>query len=454
MREVRNRVVFRNRIAFHNRIALRCLWTIVLAAAWAQAQSPAMAPQGQGPSNDWSNVKPGDRHHVRAADLPSPSPQNIHRYKVVPRPQDAWPMAPAGFKVEQVATGLENPRRIACAPNGDLFIAESEAGKILVLRMGPDGKESGREVFADGLRLPYGIAFYPPGANPRYLYVANTDSVVRFPYARGGLKAGGKPEIIVPELPAGKNMRSFHWTRDLAFSRDGKKLYVSIGSRDDFEDSPEEAERARIVEFHPDGSGRRVYATGIRNATGIATHPQTGELWASVNERNRLGDDLVPDYTTHVTDGGFYGWPWYYIGPHADTRIPERPELKDKVLTPDVLYQSHSAPLSFTFYTGRSFPKPYREGAFVALHGSSQRSQLSGYKIVFLPAPGGRATGEYVDFVTGMVMDDTQVWGRPVGVAVARDGSLLFSDDASNSLWRVRYVGGGKSSAKGGSGQE
>jgi glucose/arabinose dehydrogenase len=297
------------------------------------------------------------------------------------------------------------------------------------------------------LKQPFGIAFYPPGPNPQYVYVANTDSVVRFPYKNGDLKATGPSEVIVDDISGGGRLRGGgHWTRDIAFSRDGKKMWVSVGSRSNDDEDPAghevEEHRARIFEFNPDGSGERVYASGIRNPVGLAVNPRTGELWTSVNERDALGDHLVPDYITRVKDGGFYGWPWYYIGDHQDPRHPnEHPELAGHIAVPDVLLQSHSASLDLSFYTGKQFPKEYRGDAFASEHGSWNRANRTGYKVIRVPQKNGVPTGEYEDFLTGFVTPDGDVWGRPVGNTVAKDGSLLVSDDASGTIWRVAYTG-------------
>jgi len=302
------------------------------------------------------------------------------------------------------------------------------------------------EFYATGLTQPFGVAFYPLGTNPAYLYVANTNSVVRFPYHNGDMKAGGKPETVVAKIPGGGRLRGGgHWTRDLAFSNDGAKLYISVGSHsnvDDSDNNPDEYHRADILVAKPDGSGLGVYAWGIRNAVGIAVHPQTGELWASVNERDNLGDNLVPDYITHVEPGGFYGWPWFYMGGNWDPRHQgKHAELKSKVLTPDVLLQPHNASLEMTFYEGTQFPSEYRGDIFAAEHGSWNKAMRTGYEVIRVPLEKGHATGEYEDFLTGFVTPSGDVWGRPVGVAVAQDGSLIVTDDGSNTVWRVAYVG-------------
>jgi glucose/arabinose dehydrogenase len=398
-------------------------------------------------SGDYRNERPGVWHKITIADLPKPfatkSVDNGPR--PVARPKDAWPQVKPGFKVTSYATGLDEPRLVRCAPNGDLFVVESEAGRIKVMRgVTPEGRAGQVELFASGLKQPFGVAFYPLGPSPQYIYVANTDSVVRFPYQSGDLKARGNPEVIVPDIPSGGRLRGGgHWTRDIAFSLDGKRMFVSVGSlsnADDTDNNPGEKDRADILVFDPAGKGRRVFAWGIRNPVGIAIEPGTGALWTSVNERDELGDDLVPDYVTHVQEGGFYGWPWFYMGGNQDPRLAgKHPELKSKVITPDVLFQSHHASLQMVFYDGKQFPAEYSGHIFAAHHGSWNRSNRTGYEVVRVPIKNGQATGEYEDFMTGFVLPDSNVWGRPVGVAVAQDGALIVTDDASNIVWRVSY---------------
>jgi glucose/arabinose dehydrogenase len=400
---------------------------------------------GQAALGDWTTDAPGVRRKITPADLPAPydTPSVDNGPQMVSRPNGAWPQVPSGFKVEEFATGLDNPRKIVTAPNGDIFIAESRPNRLRILRDADNnGKPEVNQVFVEGLRQPFGIAFYPPGSNPQYIYVANTNSVVRFPYRNGDVTARGEQEMIYNISGGGRLRGGGHWTRDIAFSRNGQKMYVSVGSRSNVSDDEVEERRARIFEANPDGSGERVYAWGIRNPVGIAVHPTTGDLWTSVNERDGLGDHLVPDYVTRVRDGGFYGWPWFYIGNHQDPRHQDkRPELRDRVIVPDVLLQSHSASLAMTFYTGSQFPAEYHFDAFAAQHGSWNRSRRTGYKVVRIPVAKGRATGEYEDFLTGFVTPDGNVWGRPVGVAMARDGSLLVSDDGSGTIWRIVYTG-------------
>lgn len=410
------------------------------AAPSGSADMPAPRP----PFIDYRFEKPGEVHKITVQDLPEPfatqSAGNAPR--IVPRPANAWPQAPAGFRVGLYAGGLDNPRLIRTAPNGDFFVAESEPGDIRVFRgITRDGKPERTEVFASGLKLPFGIAFYPPGPNPEWVYVGNTNSVVRFPYVNGDLKARGAPQHLA-DLPSGRG----HWTRDVQFSRDGKRMYVSVGSAsnvDDPDTTPAEENRARILVFNPDGSGMRMFAYGIRNAVGLAVDPASGELWCSVNERDALGDNLVPDYITHVQEGGFYGWPWWYMGGRQDPRHEgTHPELKAKVITPDVLLQPHFASLEMTFYGGAQFPAEYRGDILAAEHGSWNKAVRAGYEVIRVPRHGTeRASGEFQDFLTGFVVDNEHVWGRPVGVTVAPDGSLLVTDDGSGSIWHVSYRG-------------
>lgn len=399
--------------------------------------------------SDFRSQSPGTVHHITLKDLPNPyaTPSADTPSEVVARPANAWPIAPPGFTVQLYASGLHNPRLLRDAPNGDVFLAESRAGNVKVLRgVNPKGAVQQVEIFASGLDLPFGIAFYPPGPDPQWIYVANTGSVVRFPYHNGDLKARGPAEKIC-DLPGGGLLRGGgHWTRDIAFSRDGKTMYVSVGSHSNDDDSdthPAEKDRADILQFNPDGSGQKIFASGIRNAVSIAIHPVSGELWGSVNERDELGDNLVPDYITHFQDGGFYGWPWWYMGGVQDPRHQgKHPELKDKVITPDVLIQPHNASLEMLFYEGQQFPKEFRGDIFAAEHGSWNRNPRTGYEVIRVPMHSKtRAEGSYEDFLTGFVTHDGRVWGRPVGVAVAADGSLLVSDDGGEVIWRVSSSG-------------
>jgi glucose/arabinose dehydrogenase len=415
---------------------------------------------------DWQNDAPGAVHHYRVEDLPQPyatrsagnSPQTVDR------PANAKLSVPAGFQVKLYASDLSGPRLMRTAPNGDIFIAETRAGRIRVLRA-PDGAETPTEntVFADGLRGPFGIAFYP-AESPQWIYIGIRNSVVRFPYRTGDLRARARAETVIAEL---SETTGGHTTRDVAFSLDGKRMFVSVGSGSNVAEgvgrkSPQEirawestrivgaawddeANRADVLVADPEGHGLRIFATGIRNAAGLAVQPTTGKLWVAVNERDNLGDDLVPDYISHIEEGGYYGWPWYYLGNHEDPRWRgARPDLAGKAIVPDVLIQAHSAALQLTFYppdiSGPSaFPAEYRGQIFAALHGSWNRTGRTGSKIIHVRLNDGVATGDYEDLITGFVLNDREVWGRPVGVTIAHDGALLFSDDANGTVWRVSY---------------
>ena len=418
----------------------------------ASAQLQQSVLTGQSAFTDADHQSPGIRRHLTVADLPAPAPQESvdNGPTIVPRPANILPIAPKGFKVELYATGLDNPRLIRTAPNGDLFLAESATGKIKVFRgVSPDGKATQISDFAVGLHQPFGIAFYPAGPNPAWVYIGNTDGIVRFPYKIGDLTATG-PAQHLANLPGGGRLRGGgHWTRDLVFSNDGTKLFASVGSHSNVDDSdthPEEFHRADVLEFTPEGKFIKVYASGLRNCVGEAINPITGELWCSTNERDGLGNNLVPDYITHVQEDGFYGWPWFYFnGPSGGIQDPRQigkhPELQSKVITPDILVNPHFASLEMLFYEGRQFPAEFKGDGFAAEHGSWNRAQRAGYEVIRLPMKNGHATGEYEDFLTGFVLPDGTVWGRPVGVAEANDGSLFVSDDGSKSIWHVIYVG-------------
>ncbi len=436
----------------------------VLSTGCAPAQTPTTLPPaaqtvpvstkstdstirtGQSAFGGYTSDAPGVRRHLTVADLPAPyaTPSVDGGSDTVPRPDGAMPKAPAGFTVQLFASDLHNPRKIITAPNGDLFIAESGANDVRVIRPGEHGgAPTENDVFVDGLSQPFGLAFYPNGANPKYLYVGNTDTVVRFAYHNGDLKATGSAEMIVPDIPGGGRLRGGgHWTRDVVFTKDNKTMLVSVGSHSNVSDDADEYHRADILAYTPEGKDFSVYASGIRNPVGLAIDPKTGILWTSVNERDGLGDNLVPDYITHVTQGGFYGWPWYYMGSHQDPRHQgKHPELSGHVLVPDVLIQPHSASLAMTFYEASQFPKSYQGGAFASEHGSWNRSLRTGYKVIFVPIKNGKSSGEYDDLLTGFLTPDGQIWGRPVGVTVGNDGSLYVTDDGSNSIWRVTYTG-------------
>jgi glucose/arabinose dehydrogenase len=437
------------------------------------AQSPAAAPAiltGTAAYGDWRSDAPGLRRRLSPAELPAPYTNRSagNPPGVVEPPRGAMLKVPPGFIVKRIASGLETPRVVRVAPNGDIFIAESGAGQIRVMRTVDGAATPERsEVFAGNLEGPFGIAFYPPGGDPQFVYVANTASVVRFPYRNGDLKARGRPETIVARLPDGG-----HWTRDIAFTADGGRMFVSVGSASDIAQGlprlgadairswesvhglgaawGREENRADVLALDPDGRNLRTFATGLRNCVGLAIQPQTSDLWCSTNERDGLGDDLPPDFVTRVREGGFYGWPWFYIGDHEDPRhTGERPDLTGKVIIPDVLVQPHSAPLAMTFYdppatAASPFPATYRGDAFVALHGSWNRSKRTGYKVIRIPLDHGVPSAVYEDFLTGFVVDDSNVWGRPVGVAVARDGALLVTEDGNGTLWRVAHGGAPK----------
>jgi glucose/arabinose dehydrogenase/cytochrome c2 len=412
------------------------------AAAAPASTAKLTAPPPQAPFTDFRYEAPGTVRKITVADLPPPfqTPSAGNGPKRVDRPADAWPKAPPGFKVDRFVDEIPAPRLLRTAPNGDVFVALTAAGKVALLRgLGANGKPEENATFATGLNRPFGLAFYPPGADPQWLYVGNTDGVVRFAYRNGDEQARGAPEHLA-DLPTGG-----HSTRDIQFSPDGKTMYVSVGSKsnvDDPDTTPDEKHRADILAFAPDGSGLRVFASGIRNAVGLAIQPGTSTLWCSVNERDGLGDNLVPDYITHVQDGGFYGWPWWYIGAHQDPRHDgKHRDMMDKIIVPDVLLQPHNASLQLAFYEGNQFPAEYRGDIFAGEHGSWNRSVRTGYEVIRVPLhQSGKASGEYEDFLTGFVLDSGEVWGRPVGVTVASDGSLLVSDDMSNAIWRVSYT--------------
>ncbi len=423
--------------------------------------APGKVLAGKAAFGDWRSDAPGLRRLITAADLPPPyASRSASNFSTeVEKPSHAQPKVPPGFTIRLFASGLTKPRIIRTAPNGDIFIAETGAGRIRALRPADSGESATRtEVFASGLPGPFGIAFYPNGPEPEWVYVANNDSIVRFAYRSGDIKARGAPETVVRDIPGGGG----HSTRDLAFSLDGARMFVSVGSSSNAAEGTRplegaalgrfeaehgvgasagvETDRADVLVFDPRGGNRRVLATGIRNCVGLAVQPGTGDLWCSTNERDSLGDDVPPDYITRVRDGGFYGWPWYYIGDHEDPRhVSERPDLKGKVIVPDVLLQAHSASLGLTFYQGQQFPSDHVGSAFAAEHGSWNRSKRTGYKVIRVIVKDGVPTGAYEDFVTGFVAGDTSVWGRPVGVTVARDGSLLISEDANGTIWRVSY---------------
>lgn len=434
----------------------RLLVTVALALVFLSIASlyadQSVVLTGKAALGGWATDAPGVRRRITVADLPPPfaTASATNFAHLVPPPDGVMPKVPAGFTVERMVADLDNPRLVRVAPNGDIFIAESYANRIRVLRV-PDGasKPERNEIFVNGLDKPFGIAFWPPGPDPKFVYIGNTGSVVRFAYQVGDLHARGSSELIVAKIPSGGRLTGGgHWTRDVVFSRDGSKMFVSVGSHSNVAERlatmiASEERRADVLEFNPDGSAGRIFAGGIRNCVGEAINSTTGDLWCSTNERDGLGDNLPPDYITHVQDGGFYGWPWYYLGNHQDPRhAGEHPELADKVIVPDVLVEAHSASLEMTFYDGKQFPEEYRGDAFAAEHGSWNREHRTGYKIIRVFMRDGKATGEYEDFMTGFITPDGKVWGRPVGVAVAHDGSLIVTEDGNGTVWRVSYTGG------------
>ena len=472
---------------------------VALLSLGSIAQTPPTT--GQAAFADYSQQLPGAHRKITVSDLPAPRPEEsvANQPHLVPRPADAWPIAPPGFKVTLYAGGdapplqredktehmaaaggtFREPRLIRTAPNGDLFLADSGAGSLFVLSgVRADGKAAHIDQFATGLDHPFGIAFYP-AANPRFLYVGNATTIQRFAYKSGDRHATGPAETVIPDIPGYAQLAGGgHWTRDVVFSQDGQHLLVSVGSGsnvDDPDTHPKEFHRADILEYTPEGKFVKVYASGIRNCVGEAINPTTGQLWCSTNERDALGNNLVPDYITSIKEDGFYGWPWYYMGGHQDPRLPQpcsngtgpnpnqfqqplsadqaanctRVDLSARVITPDVLVQPHMASLELTFYPTlpcagicpSHFPQAFDGDGFAAEHGSWNRARRGGYEVIRVPMHNGHADGSYEDFLTGFVTKDGQVWGRPVGVTIAQDGSLFVTDDGTRSVWHVAYTG-------------
>jgi glucose/arabinose dehydrogenase len=398
--------------------------------------------------------------------LPPPfaTPSAVNFPTLIGWPQGATPRAPSGFRVDLFASDLSSARWIYVLPNNDVLVAQANTEKIsgvepAVLEalkkagsMGPspnritllrdsdgDGRFETREVFLSGLNQPFGMLLL--GDN---FYVANTDSVMRYRYAKDARRITETGQKIA-DLPAGGYNN--HWTRNIVASPKGDKLYISVGSQTNVDEEGLDANqphRAAILESNPDGSGLRIFASGLRNPNGMDWAPGTTTLWTAVNERDGLGDDLVPDYITSVRDGAFYGWPYSYFGQHEDPRQKgKRPDLAAKAVVPDVPVGAHTASLGLAFYRGQSFPERFRGGAFIGQHGSWNRSTFSGYRVAFVPFINGRPSGPVEDFLTGFIASEErrQVFGRPVGVATLRDGTLLVADDASGRVWRVRYEG-------------
>lgn len=406
-------------------IAAGLLASVGCGSGVSPSPSPSPTPQ------------PLAHHEIRPESLPPPftGPDAGNPPQIVPKPPGASLTMPPGFAIDVYAEGgFKRPRWAVPAPNGDVFVADSEAGNVLVLRDADhDGKAEARFTFASGLLQPFGLAFHGES-----LYVGNTDAVVRFAYTPGQTEAAGPPVKILT-LP-GKGYRE-HWTRNVAVSPDGTKLYATVGSESNVsvEDDPR---RAAILQMNLDGTEDRVFASGTRNPIGLAFNPTTGALWAAVQERDKLGDDLVPDYVTEVKENGFYGWPYSYVGKIEDPRRKgERPDLVATAIVPDVLVQAHSAVLGLVFYTGSMFPEEYRGDAFVAMHGSWNRSRRTGYKIARIRFKDGRPVGGYDDFLVGWMLseDEDEVWGRPVGLCQLEDGSMLVVDDGANVIWRITY---------------
>ena len=385
---------------------------------------------------DAQTAPPVMRHHdVRADQLAPPyaSSSAGNPPRIVKRPPGAKLYAPPGFHIELWATGFDEPRNMVLSPNNDVFVADMSGDKIHVLRdTNGDGKPDKRSVFHEA-NAPFGLAF-----RGNALYAGNTDAIVRFDYKPGQLTATGDP-VPIASLPSGG-----HATRNVIFNRDGSKMYVAVGSQSNVSDETSEPLRAAITEFNPDGRGARTFASGLRNPIGLAWNPMNGTLWTTVNERDGLGEDLVPDYITEVKAGAFYGWPFSYLGKNVDPRRQgEHPELVARAIVPSLLIESHSAPITMAFYTGKMFPERYRNGAFVALHGSWNRARRTGYKIIHVPFKNGQPSGGYDDFIVGWSPspDSDDVWGRPAGLLVLPDGSLLIADDGGNVIWRVTYDG-------------
>jgi glucose/arabinose dehydrogenase len=412
--------------------------------------------KGQEAFGGWQENQPGTIRLLKLSDSPAPAPEKSasNGPKTVPMPDGAMPKVKDGFKIEMVASGISNPRAITFAPNGDLFVANSQPGEVLVLSFDKSGKAE-KTVFASGLNQPYGIAFYP-AKDPKWVYVGESTGLKRFPYKAGDKKASGDPETLFSDIPP-----EHHWTRDVVFLDDNTLLYaVGSGSNvgdgtmerkpkgglQDWVDSHplgvswgEEERRAAVLAYDADGKNERYYATGLRNCSGLAIQPATGQPWCVVNNVDLLGDNVPFDYATHIEKGAFYGWPWYYLSGHPDPRWTETPrkDLADKVTVPDVLFQAHSAPLNIAFYDNDAFGNEYKGDAFVAMHGSWNRGKRTGYKIVRLDFENDKPVGTYEDFVTGFVIDADNVWGRPVGIAVSGTCDLYFSEDASGTIWRV-----------------
>lgn len=430
--------------------------------AWLLISCSSQSNTDQTASGNAENKATVEEGVAQQVSLPQPyETKSVKNYsKVIGWSGDKKPTAPEGFAVTKYATDLVNPRWIYQAPNGDIFVAEANtesnaakkvveevtgkaksqrlgesANRITLLRdANQDGKPEVRQVFLTGLNKPFGMLMLG-----NFFYVANTDGLWRYPYREGQMQLTNKGEKIA-DLPAGGYNN--HWTRNLIANADGSKIYVSVGSASNVGEHgmDEEKRRACILEMNPDGSNERIYASGLRNPVGMDWAPDTKILWTAVNERDELGDELVPDYITSVKENGFYGWPYAYFGSNEDPRMKDkRPDLVQKALVPEVALGSHTASLGLAFYDKKKFPEKYQNGAFIGQHGSWNRSQLSGYKVVFVPFRDGKPSGKPEDFLTGFVanIEESEVYGRPVGVTVLADGSLLVADDSANTIWRV-----------------
>ena len=404
------------------------IWFVSLVMALMSSVVPRLVAQ---------DLPPGARVEIKPSDLPPPyaTPSVRNRAAPLTRREGQVPRVPDGFSITPFADGLQHARWLAVAPNGDVLLAEPRAGHVRILRDADgDGRAETSEIFAAGLQRPHGMVLHGDA-----LYVADTEGVWRLPYKTGSLRAGGKAEAVT--APGALGPGSGHWTRNLAIAPDGTKLYVAIGSASNI--AEESSPRATIQEFNLDGSGQRTFAAGLRNPVGIAFYPGTHDLYTVVNERDGLGDELVPDYLTKVRDGGFYGWPYAYIGGHPQPGLAaRRPDLVKQTLAPDLLFRAHTAALGLVFYTADMFPAAMKGDAFVGLHGSWNAATPRGYHVVRVPFKGGRPVGHYEVFMSGFWVEGEQparVIGRPVGLAVAKDGSLLVADDAANVVWRVSY---------------
>lgn len=439
---------------------------VLAAGAACTLAAPALSPNPASAQDepDWKNDAPGRVHRIDVESLPEPyaTDSNVNFPRVVPRPDDAELEVPPGFTVEVFTRDIESPRTMRIAPNGDVFVVETGAGRVKVLRPSEDGTSVARsETFAEDLMRPFGMQFYPAD-DPRWLYVAEEHRVVRYPYSEGDTQAAAEPEVVVPELPPGG-----HYTRDLVFSPDGERMFVSVGSESNVaEDMPEktpeeieaweaehglgaawgdETNRAAVLVFDVGAEEGEIYATGIRNCVALGIQPGTGDVWCTVNERDQIGDELVPDYSTRVEEGGFYGWPWYYMGDNEDPRhAGERPDLAGETITPDVLYEAHSAAVGFLFYEPSSgaaaFPDEYVGDAFAVFHGSWNRADRTGHKVVRLPIENGEPTGGYVDFLVGFITEDGEPWGRPSSIVQTPDGAMLLSDNEAHVIYRIAYA--------------